>query len=86
MHSARTNKLAAAMICGILTLTVPAAMLLIATHPAQAQTEIMLHSFCASGSNCAALCQPLGPPHLGQCWQFLWDDTERRGMGNRNRI
>ncbi len=60
MHSARTNKLAAAMICGILTLTVPAAMLLIATHPAQAQTEIMLHSFCASGSNCADGANPSG--------------------------
>ena len=60
MHSARTNKLAAMLIRGILVLAVPLAMPLIGARPAQAQTEILLHSFCPSGSNCTDGANPSG--------------------------
>ena len=60
MHSARTNKLAAILIRGILVLAVPLAMPLIGARPAQAQTEILLHSFCPSGSNCTDGANPSG--------------------------
>jgi uncharacterized repeat protein (TIGR03803 family) len=44
MYSART-KLAAATISGVLTLAVLSALLLIAAHPAQAQTEPLFYNF-----------------------------------------
>lgn len=53
MRSSGANgKLAAAIACGALTLAVLSALLLIAAHPAEAQTETVLYNLC-SVANCA---------------------------------
>jgi uncharacterized repeat protein (TIGR03803 family) len=48
-----STKLAAAAICGAVTMAVLSALLLIADLPAQAQTETVLYTFCPSSYICS---------------------------------